>query len=161
MANVYRYARPVYPEAYRVDTDVRHPWHYIEMGMMLQWDAPRRYAKPLNSGCEDWFIGVAEGVTPTPAGNIDNAPGLEDTVRVRQQGIFHFKTTAGQIYNHGDPVKMGADEQTVDNTGVTSPIGWVWRPRDATSLTGAAGTDVDVAIVARFPASGQDINGIY
>lgn len=155
MANIYRYLRKAYPESYRVDTSGSNN---VQLGDMLQWDGAGPYAKAMVAGQEQYFIGVSDGVAPTPTSNIDNASGKIDSVLVYSHGIFSFKTTVGESYNHGDPVKCGADAQTVSSAAVTTGIGYVWRPLASAALTGASGVEVDVAIVSRFPASGQDLD---
>ena len=151
--NQYLYKKPWEPIAcYAVDTSGSNN---VKMGEMLKWYAAGPYAIPLTAGAEALFVGVAESVAPTPVSNIDNTTGLVSTVRVRTCGVFAFKTTAGQTYSHGDAVKMGADAQTVSNASVTTAyMGYVWRPEATATLTGAAGTSVDVAIVCQYPATG-------
>jgi len=154
--NNYDYKLQADPAAYAVDTSGSNN---IIMGDMVYWYQAGPYVKSLANGQEALFVGVAEGVAPTPAGNIDNTTGLISKVLVRQKGIFALKTTVGETYTHGNALKCGADAQTVTNSTVAlaDTIGYVWRPDGTAALTGAAGVTVDVAIVQRYPASGLDI----
>ena len=156
MANVHRYEKPGDANNWRVDPTVPGG-HPIEMGDMVYWDAANRYLEEMAAGNGPSFVGVAEGVGPTPTSNIDNVAGLVKSIRVRNKGIFRFKTTAADSLNHGDELVIGADAQTVlKRTGeaATEVIGYVWNPEASAAVTGAAGVEIDVLISPQYPAVG-------
>lgn len=148
MSSFYAYQKPGDPQVYAVD-----PADTIEMGDLVRWNTvtakATRLAAAANAAA---FLGVAEGQIPV-ASNIDNAVGLENKMRVRQSGIFLFKTTAAESYAHGDAVTIGADNQTILKTATAGEIiGYINRP-DGTTLTGAAGVRVEVQIKRNFPTA--------
>lgn len=148
MSSFYAYQKPGDPQVYAVD-----PTDTIEMGDLVRWNTgtakAARLAAAANAAA---FLGVAEGQIPMSS-NIDNATGLENKIRVKQSGIFLFKTTAGDTYAHGDAVTIGADNQTVLKTATAGEIiGYANRP-DGVSLVGAAGVRVEVQIKRNFPTA--------
>jgi len=154
MSNNYRYEAQTEPWNHRLDPTGAHP---IEMGDLVIWSGA--YIERLVSGQADGplFVGVAEGVGPTPTSNIDNATNLVPAIRVREKGIFRFKTTAGDVLNHGDPLVVGADAQTVLLQTIeadTEIIAYVHNPEPAAAVTGAVGVEVRVRIASNFPAVG-------
>lgn len=152
MANVYRYLKSGNPEAYRLDPTGTNP---VSLGDMVMYDTANFYILRLTAGNAAAFVGVAEGVGPTPASNIDNAPNLVESVTVRAHGIFTFNKTTGDSLVHGDALVIGADCQTVLKQ-VAEPdseiIGYAWLPMASAALTGA-GT-VDVVLHPNAPATG-------
>lgn len=155
MADVQRFLRPVSPERYRIDQTGTNP---ISFGDLLSWDTVNRFLIRLAGGAGLKFVGVAMGRIPI-ASNIDNVTTiLETDVNVFDRGIFFFKTTAAQSYEHGDPVKIGADAQTIllatPVTDADEIIGFIWKPTDSAATTGAAGVSVQVAVMRRFPNFG-------
>jgi predicted RecA/RadA family phage recombinase len=152
MANVYRYLKSGNPEAFRLDPTGTNP---VSLGDMVMYDTANFYALRLTAGNAPAFIGVAEGVGPTPASAIDNAPNLVDSVKVRAHGIFTFKKTTGDSLVHGDPLVIGADCQTVLKQTAepdTEIIAYAWLPMASAALTGA-GT-VDAVLKCNAPATG-------
>lgn len=156
MSNNYRYEAQTEPWNHRLDPTGAHP---IEMGDLVIWTAAGPYIERLVTGTASGplFVGVAEGVGPTPTSNIDNATNLVPAIRVREKGIFRFKTTAGDVLAHGDPLVVGADAQTVLRRTIeaaTEIIGYVHNPESAAAVTGAGGVEVRVRIASNFPAVG-------
>jgi len=149
MADVYRYKRDVdNVEVFAVD-----PTGTISLGDLVRWNTSTKKAERLAAvGNASSLLGVAEGRIPIASG-IDNAPNLENQLTVRKKGIFSFKTTAAEVYSHGDAVKRGADDQTVSKATVgTDQVGYVDLP-DGVDVTGAAGVEVTVLITQRFPSN--------
>ena len=153
MENTYRYLRQGNPEAYRLDPTGTNP---VNLGDLVVWDAAGPFARKIVALDASIFLGVAEGVGPTPVSQIDNKPNLVDSVKVRRHGIFTFTKTTGDSLVHGDPLKMGADEQTVALATLPADaallVGHVHAPLAAAAITGA-GT-VDVEIQGSFPVAG-------
>ena len=154
MANVYRYLKSGNPEAYRLDPTGTHQ---VSMGDLVIYDGSAFYARTMAADSEGpYVIGIAEGVGPTPASVVDNAPNLVDSVKVRSHGIFTMKKTTGDSLVHSDPLKMGADAQTVALATLPGDaalvIGYVWNPMATGALTGA-GT-VDMVLKVNRPATG-------
>lgn len=158
MANVYRFERQASPDRYRID-----PADTIDRGDLLKWDAGNFKVIPMTAGAEADFVGVAMGQIP-PASNIDNVAGstYETDIQVFHHGVFRFKATATESYEHGDAVHMGADAQTVSLATLPADkelvIGYVWRPKASAALVAVAGDEVDVYISANIPAHVAKIN---
>lgn len=88
------------------------------------------------------------------------------TVRVGFKNVYMLNTTAAETYKHGTKVYLNetvADSMTVTtstNTGArTVAVGYVLLPNESlrtgiTSITGAAGVQIPVAIVANYPVAG-------
>lgn len=156
MANIHRYEMPGDAQDYRVDPTVP-AGNPVEMGDMVYWSAGDFFLKVLTAGNGPEFVGVAEGVGPTPTSNIDNVAGLVPSIRVRGKGVFRFKTTAADSLSHGDAMVVGADAQTVlKQTGEadTEIVGYVFNPQADAVVTGATGVNIDVLVAANFPAVG-------
>jgi hypothetical protein len=154
MANIYRFLKAGNPEAFRLDPTGTNP---ISLGDLVIWSAADFFLKRLTAGNGPQFIGVAEGVGPTPASSIDNAANLVENIRVRGEGVFRFKGTAADSLSHGDALVIGADAQTVlkrTAEAATEIIGYVWRPTASAAFVVAAGNEVDVLIAANHPAVG-------
>jgi hypothetical protein len=155
MADVYRTLRPVDAEDYRYDQTGSNP---IELGDLVCWDTSGRFQYQHCTGANGpYFIGVSENHGPTPTSNIQNAANLLPSGRVRQEGLFTFKTTAGDLLSHGDPLVVGADPQTVlkqTNEAATEIIAYVHEPKQPAAITGAAGVTVTIRIAQNFPAFG-------
>ncbi len=111
------------------------------------------------------FVGIAE------QNSILNSLGdQEPTVRVGFQGVYFMNTTAAEVYKFGTKVffnetvaqVVGAYGQITlgNNAGArTVPVGYVILPNQSmlagiTTITGAAGVTVPVAIVTNWPAAG-------
>jgi predicted RecA/RadA family phage recombinase len=154
MANVYRFSKQANPAHYRVDPAGGS--NAVSMGDAVFWDTGNKWCAPLvDSAKGQYFLGVAEGVAPTPTSNIDNVAGLEKTVEVRSNGIFTFIKTTADSLSHGDELVIGANPQTVLKRTVEDAadvIGFAWLPEASAALTGAG--DVDVLIRSNFPVSG-------
>jgi hypothetical protein len=86
------------------------------------------------------------------------------TVVVAFKNVYKFKTTAAETYHHLDAVYWNetADSQTIvkaTNSGArTIIVGYVILPDElllngTLSITGAAGVNIPVAVVAHFPVS--------
>ena len=142
------FKRPSAPTTCKVtSTDV------IANGDLLKWDTGTGTAKRLvNEADYASFIGVAEGQIPI-ASNIDNVTGLENSILVREDGVFLFKTTSGETYVHGIAVTMGADNQTVSLDGSSHIIGYVFLPDGSTIVGTAARELVPVRLYVRYPAA--------
>lgn len=154
MADVQRFLRPNTPERYRIDpaSPVTNP---ISFGDLTGWDSTNLWAIRHTAGQGLKFLGVAMGRHPVSS-NIDHTTvPMETDIVVQDRGIFFFNTTAAETYAHGDPVKIGADAQTIAKatqpTDQDEVIGFIWKPQDSAATTGAAGVSVQVAIMRRFP----------
>jgi len=135
----HRYIKPADPATYKVN-----PAGTINEGDIVKWDTTNLIAVQQATGAATTCIGVSESQIPVASG-IDNA-NIQDTIRVRSEGVFSFKTTATEVYKHGLTVGVGADSQTVKlDATANNIIGIVWLP-DGTSVTGAAGVEVKVKI---------------
>ena len=86
------------------------------------------------------------------------------SMEIRRGGIVRLKTTPGETYKHFQPVFFNEtlDGQSITNgtnTGArTVPVGFAQIPPEltmngATTLLGAAGTDIDVWIKPNFPVA--------
>jgi hypothetical protein len=143
--NTYRYVKQGNPEAYRLDPTGANP---VQEGDMVMYDTLNLFVLPLTAGNATAFTGVAEGVGPTPVSNIDNKPNLVDSVKVRRHGIFTFNKTAGDSLKHEDPLKIGADAQTVALAtlpgDLAEVIGFVHNPLGSAPITGAGTVDVEI-----------------
>jgi len=154
MADVHRYEMPADPADYRLDPAGANP---IELGDLVYWDTGNLYLKTMTAGNGPSFVGVAEGHGPTPVSQIDNAPYLIKSIRVRHKGVVRMKTTAADSLSHGDLLVIGADAQTVlkrTAEALTEVIGYVWNPQASAAVTGAAGVNIDVVLSPQFPAVG-------
>jgi hypothetical protein len=148
MSSFYAYQKPGDPQVYVTD-----PAGTIEMGDLVKWNTGTSMVDRLGAAADAAaFLGVAEGQIPV-ASNIDNATGLENKIRVRQSGIFLFKTTAAESYVHGDAVTIGADNQTILKTATPAEvIGYINLP-DGNTVVGAAGLRIEVQIKRNFPTA--------
>lgn len=156
MADVLRYQMPGNPADYRLDPTVPGG-HPIELGDLVYWDSTNRYLEEMAAGNGPSFVGISEGHGPTPTSQVDNAPGLVKAIRVQSKGIVNMKTTAADSLDHGDPLVIGADAQTVlKQTGEadTEIIGYVWNPEASAAVTGAVGVNIDMLLKANYPAVG-------
>lgn len=149
MENTYRYQKPGNPEAYRLDPSGANP---VNEGDLVVWSVGNRWVRKMANDTEAaYFIGVAESVGPTPVSFIDNKPNLVDSAKVRRHGIFTFTKTAGDSLSHMDPVKMGADEQTVALATLPADaakvIGYVHAPLASAAITGAGTVDIEIQTV--------------
>lgn len=153
MANIYRFSKQANPAAYRVLSDGTFP---ISMGDLVWFDTSAFCLKRLiSAGDGQNFVGVAEGVGPTPTSNIDHVAGLVGEVKVRSNGIFTITKTTADSLVHGDALVGTADPQVVLKRvaeDVADIIGYVWAPEASAAQTGAG--EVEVLIRSNFPAAG-------
>lgn len=141
--NVYRKVKDTFDgkESYNI-----YATSGINQGDMCQWDPTALVATNNTLGSGSIFLGVAEDANPlaglgTPTVNLTG-----NKCRIQSEGVHFFKTTTGETYVHLTPVYQGADQQTVSTVGATVFIGRCWLP-DGSTVTGAAGTPVNVLIV--------------
>ena len=75
------------------------------------------------------------------------------TIQVYVAGIFTFNTTASDSFADEVKAYIGADAQTVTSVdpGSGNEVGTAKLRPGITSITGAAGTTVDIRIVPRWP----------
>lgn len=68
--------------------------------------------------------------------------------------IHFFKTTAAEVYSHGNAVYVGADAQTVTKVDPGSGIivGYAWLENGGT-VTGATGVTVNVLSMPQYPTA--------
>jgi len=143
MATEHRYLKPSDPEEYKCLA--AGP---IDAGDVVKWDTTNLYAVRQATGAAGDCVGVSMDTIPLPS-RIDSTD-VVDRIRVRSEGVFSFKTTASETYKHGLWVEVGADSQTVKLTSTdANKIGKVWLP-DGQSVTGAAGTEVQVKIMPQY-----------
>jgi len=101
-----------------------------------------------DANCQ-YLIGVARVASPfdpTPYGTAVYPAYAE----VDFGGIYAFKTTVGETFEHGIPVYIGADAQTVTSTAGANvyPVGKIDNP-SGVNITGAAGVMVNIRIYNR------------
>ena len=101
-----------------------------------------------DANCQ-YLIGVARVASPfdpTPYGTAVYPAYAE----VDFGGIYKFKTTIGETFEHGIPVYIGADAQTVTSTAgaMVYPVGKIDNP-SGVNITGAAGVTVNIRIYNR------------
>ena len=139
MADKARYLREDDPDTYKVDNTGT-----ISVGDWVKWDTSALEALRQATGAALNCIGVSESRIPISSGMDPDL--LKDTIRVKRNGVFTFKTTAAEVYKHGETVGVGADSQTVTKTVTANNItGKVWLPGGET-VTGAAGVEVAIDI---------------
>lgn len=134
----------------------------INQGDMVWFDTTAHEMKPADTDAHmASFAGVAcDSSVISLYTNPSNAAVKQysDGLMVLTEGVFFFKTTAGDTYHPGDTVYIGADAQTVTNTvgGNTHPVGVVMIINGAASTTvaGATGTTVGVLILPQWPGTG-------
>src|SRR5690348_16365613 len=142
MADVQRFLRANTPERYRLDpaNPIVNP---ISFGDLLVWDKVNRFVKRHVAGSALKFVGAAMGRFPISS-NVDHNTGpssidTQDGMNVFDRGLFFYNTTAAETYEHGDPVKLGADAQTISKaTQITDQdliIGSIWKPLDSAATT--------------------------
>ncbi len=137
-----QYLRVTNPVNYLVDTAVTP---IIPDGSFVKWDTTALRLVPQATGAAADCIGVTEGVLPISS-NIDNAPNLEDQMKVREVGEFQFKTTSGDTYEHGLALGVGADSETVKlDATAGNLVAIVWLPQGQ-SIAGGAGVTISVKI---------------
>lgn len=124
----------------------------INSGDMVYWNATAKAAHPYTLDANGaYFMGVSLDTTPMDVIATDYLP----TVNVRTRGQFAMKSTAGDTYNPGDPVYVGADAQTVTNTagGMTTKVGTIAMDPSMVALAGGAGVTVLVDIQPKYPTT--------
>lgn len=135
----------------------------IYPGDMLYWDSGTKTHRPLvDPTIGNLFSGLALGQYP-PAGNLDNAanlavPSITPTVSAAQHGQFTPFATAGETYDAGDALYIGADSQTVTKaapggTDAADIIGYYF-PMDGGSSQGpvAAGDTIPAVMRINWPS---------
>jgi len=145
------------PTKFRVDPafPIVNP---ISFGDNVVWSpAADRFIKRHVAGSALFYLGVAMGRFPVNS-NIDHSttPQPADAnVTVFDRGTFFFNTTAAETYENGDPLKLGADAQTMalatQITDQAQIIAFVVKPEDSAATTGAAGVSIRANIMRRFP----------
>jgi hypothetical protein len=140
----YAFQKKVGPWVAKANTAVT-----INLGDMLMWDSGAVTPVTASSDASK-FVGICEGQIPISS-NVDNQIGLENQVRVNDNGVFLMDTTNGDTLVHGDAVKIGATPQMVvkDSTDATI-VGYVWLP-DGTSIVGNPGTRCPIRIRVNYP----------
>ena len=128
----------------------------VYQGELVQWDDVNRRGTT-HAAAGKMFLGVSEDSEPFDrSSDIRGAIGLQvqrDEIRVYQRGVWKFKTTSGETYRHRTPVAMGADTQTVTTViAGNTVVGYVWQP-DGDSVSGAAGTDIEVQLLGSKEAA--------
>jgi hypothetical protein len=107
------------------------------------------------------FIGVAEQNSILNS-LLEQLP----TVRVGFQGVYYLNTTAAEVYKYGTKVffneSIAGALQVTSNTNAgarTIAVGYVILPNQTmlagiTTVTGAAGVQIPVAIIGQWPVVG-------
>lgn len=125
----------------------------INQGDALYYDTAAKVAKVLDSDAHaQYFIGIADDSSYiNPYGTKKYAA----AVIAREACVVNRYTTAGDTYNDGDALYMGADAQTVTNTagGMTHPIGYVKLLPGSSAIVGGTGVVVPMRVVAVYPVS--------
>lgn len=131
------------PATYKVDPAVTPT---IPINSFVKWNTTTLVLALQAAGAAPECVGVTEGEIPISS-NLGNGQNLENTVKVRESGVFEFPTTASDTYKHGLAVGVGADAQTIkiDATGANK-VGIVWQP-DGQSIAGGAGVTVKIKIM--------------
>lgn len=113
----------------------------VNQGDMIRWDEDNLTVAVMTAAGQR-FLGVS--LDSQPFRGLTELTSTE--IRVQGRGIVKFKTTNAETYTHGKALAMGADAQTVTNVVAGKTIiGEVWAPL-GTTITGAAGTFVNVNI---------------
>jgi hypothetical protein len=140
----YAFQKKVGPWVGKANTAVT-----INLGDMLMWDSGALTPVTVDTDASK-FVGICEGQVPISS-NIDNVTGLENQVRVNDNGVFLMNTTNGDTLSHGDAVVIGATAQTVvKDTTDAKIVGYVWLP-DGTSITGDPGVRCPIRIRVNYP----------
>lgn len=124
----------------------------INGGDMVYWVSGSAAIKAVGSDANAaTFAGIAKD---TSFLNITGTKKYLSQLEVLSGGVFSLKTTAAETYNHGTALYAGADAQTVTTVAGTNIIGYVWFRPGQTTVTGAAGVNIDVLIAPKYPAVG-------
>jgi len=128
----------------------------INQGDLCYYDTSGHLLKTVDSDAHAAFLaGVA---TESSFLNLYGTKTYTDsgTIQVFTQGIFNFKTTNGDTYNHGDACYIGADAQTITNTdpGAGHKIGYIWFRPGQTATAGGSGVTIDMLVTPLFPITG-------
>jgi hypothetical protein len=124
----------------------------INSGDLVYWESTTKTAMPYVLDANGaGFMGVSLDTTPMSVVSTDYLP----TINVRQRGQFKFNSTAGDTYNPGDALYIGADAQTVTNTagGMTTKIATVAMDPSMVALAGGTGVKVLADVVAKYPTT--------
>lgn len=121
----------------------------IAEGDLVYWDSSAHLVKKLDT---DAHAATLLGVALKPSAvssTIDSSS--EPDVSVGYGCIASFFTTAGETYNHGDLVYIGADAQTILNTTGpnVNPVGCIQLKSGQAAVTGAAGVKIQVRVYSR------------
>lgn len=128
----------------------------INQGDQIYVDTSAHVVKSLGSSDDTnaaAFIGVAmDSSFINPYGTKEYSA----QIPVMLAGVATFNTTAGDTYNEGDALYVGADAQTVTNTvgGLTKKIGFVKMRPGQSAVAGGAGVTIDMSIERQFPVAG-------
>ncbi|HXI01814.1 MAG TPA: hypothetical protein VNI57_01430 [Candidatus Saccharimonadales bacterium] len=127
----------------------------INQGDMLKFDTSAKQYLPMAASTDGAaFAGVAAGDNPMASLNEKRT-----SIQFTRKGVFRFKTTNSETYYHGVAVVNDTDAQTVRlyNSGggdsAANIVGYVHLPEGGT-VTGAAGTEIEVEIRTNYPAAG-------
>lgn len=144
MADFYRFLTDVFHgiESYAISGGATSS-ATISTGDMMQWDATARYATNNTLGSGAIFLGVCDETNPLASLGTATRPLTGGRLRIRSQGVFAMKSTAGETYSHLDPVYQGADVGTVSAVSSTRMVGRVHLP-DGTQVTGGTTARVPV-----------------
>lgn len=122
----------------------------INSGDMMYWVPGSGYYDVCDTdGKAAAFAGVSNDTDPVTSLN-ERTPETRG-IRINRHGIFEFFTTSGETYVEGTPVHVGADAQTVSTAGANI-VGYAIMPDMITSIAGASGVKVPVAIQPIFPS---------
>ena len=130
------------------------------MGDLLFWDDAAAYVKPLASDANaQYLVGVSlrgSYLAPFASMQQSGGPGMVKNyyldALVGFGAIFSFYSTAGDTYNHLDPIFFGTDAQTITNQAATHSIGVVMLPTPGTTaIAGGSTVLVPVLVIPQIP----------
>lgn len=125
----------------------------INQGDQVYMDTTAKLIKSLGANDDTNaanFVGVAMGSSYiNPYGTKKYQP----QILVLIAGVATFNTTAGDTYNEGDAVYVGADAQTITNTvgGLTKKLGYVKMRQNQSAVAGGSTVTIDVQVVPQYP----------
>ena len=125
----------------------------INAGDLVWFDTAAHTLKPLDTDAHAAFlVGWAYDSSFI---NLYGTKKYDDAIVGVAQGAGRFKTTSGDTYHDGDACWLGADAQTITNTqgGNSHQIGVIYLPFGNT-VTGGAGTLVEMIVLPQFPGTG-------
>jgi len=127
----------------------------INQGDLVYFDTSAKVILALDTDAHAAYLaGVALQQVPLTVYSTAQYP--QGGIEVATHGIFEFSTTAGDTYNDGDAVYIGADAQTITNTagGSTHKVGYVKLAPGQSAVAYAAGLKIPVIIAPAFPFAG-------